>query len=82
MNRKLKEALKAYARARSRVFALKRRHYPSGKSIKVKGYGTAHILDSGGARPVDQLYVKLASEHCLTVFLSDIIPAKKAKVAK
>lgn len=82
MNKKLKEALKAYTRARSRVFALKRRYYPPGKSIEVKGYGTTHILDSGGARPVDQLYVKLVGGHHLTVFLSDIIQPKKAKVTK
>lgn len=82
MNKKMKSALMAYVRAIGRARTMKRRYYPPGKSIEVKGYGTAHILDSGGAKPVDQLYVKLVGGHHVTVFLSDIIPPKKEKVTK
>lgn len=82
MNKKMKTALMAYVRAIGHARTMKRRYYPPGRRIEVKGYGTAIILNQSSYLPPDQLYVQLTGGHYVNVFLSDILPSKKVEVTK
>ena len=80
MNRKLESAFAAYQKAKKKLNDVKNTIYPKGASINVDGYGKATVLGDGD-HPLT-LRVRLINSQIANLFITDILPPKKEKVAK